>query len=194
SGIATIKSYTAEAHEVQRVMQESEGYRQSNKRAIVLSSAFVPLIRMAIMAGFIVIMVFGGCLAPNGQLNVGVYSVLVFLTQRLLWPLTRLGTTLDLYQRAMASTTRVMNLLQTEIQMEDGHKSLPVAQVRGEVAFEDVSFSYEGEGQEQPVTLRDLTLRVGAGETAAIVGPTGAGKSTVIKLLLRFYDVQEGRI
>lgn len=194
SGIATIKSYTAEAHEVQRVMGESGAYRESNRRAIVLSSAFVPLIRMAIMAGFIVIMVFGGYLALNGQLNVGVYSVLVFLTQRLLWPLTRLGTTLDLYQRAMASTTRVLNLLQTEIQMDDGHKSLPVGQVRGEVAFEDVSFSYEGEGHERPVTLRNLSLHVAAGETAAIVGPTGAGKSTVIKLLLRFYDVQKGRI
>lgn len=191
SGIATIKSYTAEAHEVQRVAEESGAYRESNRRAIVLSSAFVPLIRMAIMAGFIVIMVFGGYLALNGQLNVGVYSVLVFMTQRLLWPLTRLGTTLDLYQRAMASTTRVMNLLYTEKQMEDGDRPLPVEEVRGEVVFEDVCFSYQGDNM---VTLRDLSLRVGAGETAAIVGPTGAGKSTVIKLLLRFYDVQQGSI
>ena len=191
SGIATIKSYTAEAHEVQRISAESARYRESNRSAIVLSSAFVPLIRMAIMAGFIVIMVFGGYLALNGQLNVGVYSVLVFLTQRLLWPLTRLGTTLDLYQRAMASTTRVMNLLRTEEQIVDGQERLPVHDVRGEVVFEDVCFSYEGE---RLITLRDLSLRVGAGETAAIVGPTGAGKSTVIKLLLRFYDVQSGRV
>lgn len=191
SGIATIKSYTAEAHEVHRISAESDAYRQSNRRAIVLSSAFVPLIRMAIMAGFIVIMVFGGFLALNGRLNVGVYSLLVFLTQRLLWPLTRLGTTLDLYQRAMASTTRVLNLLQTEGQLEDGHAPLPTEEVRGEVAFEDVCFSYQGD---HLVTLRDLSFRVRAGETAAIVGPTGAGKSTVIKLLLRFYDVQSGRI
>ena len=191
SGIATIKSYTAEAHEVRRVAVESDAYRESNRSAIVLSSAFVPIIRMAIMAGFIVIMVFGGYLALNGSLNVGVYSVLVFMTQRLLWPLTRLGTTLDLYQRAMASTTRVMNLLHTETQMADGEKRLPVEQVRGEVVFEDVCFSYEGDSL---VTLRDLSLRVAAGETAAIVGPTGAGKSTVIKLLLRFYDVQSGRV
>jgi ATP-binding cassette subfamily B protein len=191
SGIATIKSYTAEAHEVRRISAESEAYRQSNRRAIVLSSAFVPLIRMAIMAGFIVIMVFGGFLALNGRLNVGVYSLLVFLTQRLLWPLTRLGTTLDLYQRAMASTTRVLNLLHTEGRLVDGETPLPVGRVRGDVVLEDVCFSYEGE---RLITLRDLSLRVEAGETAAIVGPTGAGKSTVIKLLLRFYDVQSGRI
>jgi len=191
SGIATIKSYTAESHEVQRIAYESANYRESNRRAIVLSSAFVPLIRMAIMAGFIVIMVFGGFLALNGQLNVGVYSLLVFLTQRLLWPLTRLGTTLDLYQRAMASTTRVMDLLRTEVKIADGQEPMPLEQVRGEVVFEDVCFRYQGE---RMTTLRDLSLTVPPGQTAAIVGPTGAGKSTVIKLLLRFYDVQSGRI
>src|SRR5690606_17327206 len=85
-GIATIKSYTAEQHEVNRIRQESNRYQQANKDAIVLSAAFVPLIRMAIMAGFIAILVFGGQLALSGVLNVGIYSVLIFMTQRLLWP------------------------------------------------------------------------------------------------------------
>jgi ATP-binding cassette, subfamily B, bacterial len=191
SGIATIKSYTAEAHEAERIRQESDGYRQSNRRAIRLSSAFVPLIRMAIMAGFIAIMVFGGYQALSGALNVGVYSLLVFMTQRLLWPLTRLGTTLDLYQRGMASTRRALDLLDTEPEIVSGTVPLPRDTVRGEVAFENVTFCYRGD--ERP-TLRDLSLRVPAGQTAAIVGATGAGKSTVIKLLLRFYDVQRGRV
>lgn len=191
SGIATIKSYTAESHEVERVRIESDHYRESNQEAIALSSAFVPLIRMVIMAGFIVIMVFGGQQALAGEMSVAVYSVLVFLTQRLLWPLTRLGNTLDLYQRAMASTTRVLDLLHTEPEMEDGEISLPVRRVQGEVVFDDVTFCYKGD--DRPV-LKDLSLRVPAGETAAIVGATGAGKSTVVKLLLRFYDVQQGKI
>lgn len=191
SGIATIKSYTAEAHEVERIESESARYRESNEAAIALSSAFVPLIRMVIMGGFIVIMVFGGQMALAGSLSVAVYSVLVFLTQRLLWPLTSLGNTLDLYQRAMASTTRVLNLLHTEPEIESGDVSLPVAQVEGEVTFDDVTFCYKGD--DRPV-LSDLSLHVPAGETAAIVGATGAGKSTVVKLLLRFYDVQQGKI
>lgn len=191
SGIATIKSYTAEMHEVERIRIESDHYRESNEEAIRLSSAFVPLIRMVIMGGFIVIMVFGGQMALAGSLSVAVYSVLVFLTQRLLWPLTRLGNTLDLYQRAMASTTRVLNLLHTEPEIESGDVSLPVAQIRGEVTFDDVTFCYKGD--DRPV-LKDLSVHVPAGETAAIVGATGAGKSTVVKLLLRFYDVQQGRI
>ena len=129
---------------------------------------------------------FGGRLALDGTLNIGAYSVLVFMTQRLLWPLTRLGETFDLYQRAMASTTRILDLLEVEPQIVDGPRRVPVESVRGEVTFEDVHFNY-GNGQH---VVRGLSLHIPAGETAAIVGATGAGKSTVIKLLLRFYDVQ----
>src|SRR5690606_34809946 len=93
SGIATIKSFTAEAHEVEQIAQSSNLYRDYNRRAIRLSAAFVPLIRMAIVFGFIAIMFFGGRLVLNGELNIALYSILVFMTQRLLWPLTRLGET-----------------------------------------------------------------------------------------------------
>ncbi|MDQ7028184.1 MAG: ABC transporter ATP-binding protein, partial [Anaerolineae bacterium] len=89
SGIATIKSYTAENHEVERIRRESNTYQERNRAAILLSSAFSPLIRMLIVSGFIAIMVFGGQLALSGQLNIGLYSILIFMTQRLLWPLTR---------------------------------------------------------------------------------------------------------
>ena len=190
SGIATIKSFTSESHEVERMRAESDIYRQRNKDAIALSSAFSPLIRMVIVAGFIAIMVFGGRLALDGTLNIGAYSVLVFMTQRLLWPLTRLGETFDLYQRAMASTTRILDLLDVEPQIVDGPRRVPVESVRGEVTFEDVHFNY-GNGQH---VVRGLSLHIPAGETAAIVGATGAGKSTVFTLLLRFYDIQRGRV
>ncbi|MDX1663986.1 MAG: ABC transporter ATP-binding protein [Candidatus Promineifilaceae bacterium] len=191
SGIATVKSYTAEAYEAERIREESGRYLETNRQAINLSSAFVPLIRMAIMVGFIAILLLGGRQVIAGELNVGVYSTLVFMTQRLLWPLTRLGDTLDLYQRAMASTHRALDLLQTEPEITSGPLSLPTEQVRGEVLFDDVTFIYRGD--KRPV-LRNLTLHVPAGQTAAIVGATGAGKSTIIKLLLRFYDVQEGQV
>ncbi|RMF02038.1 MAG: ABC transporter ATP-binding protein [Chloroflexi bacterium] len=197
-GIATIKSFTAEAYETGRIAAESRKYQAANRSAIVLSSAFVPLIRMVIVVGFIAILVYGGQMAVRGALNVGAYSVLVFMTQRLLWPLTRLGTMLDLYQRAMASTARVLNLLATEPQIIEGTESLPVAQVRGDVTLHNVDFHYNHSngssgGSTLPV-ITNLSLHIPPGETAAIVGATGAGKSTVIKLLLRFYDVKGGRI
>jgi ATP-binding cassette, subfamily B, bacterial len=197
-GIATIKSFTAESHELNRIEQESEAYRARNRDAIKLSSAFVPVIRMVIVTGFIAILIFGGILVVNGQLNVGIYSVLVFMTQRLLWPLTRLGNTLDLFQRAMASTTRILDLLDTDVQIVDGTKRLPVENVAGEVAFEDVVFQY---GENRPslngrnaTIIRNISLYIPAGETIALVGSTGSGKTTIVKLLLRFYDIQGGRI
>lgn len=189
-GIATVKSFTAEAHEVERIGRESNLYREYNRRAIQLSAAFVPLIRMAIVGGFIAIMYFGGLAVLEGTLNIGLYSIMVFMTQRLLWPLTRMGETFDVYQRAMASTTRILDLLDTEPRIVDGGGMLPVEKVRGEVVFDNVHFTY-ADGQK---VVKGLSLNIPAGDTVAIVGATGAGKSTVVKLLLRFYDVQEGRI
>ncbi len=132
-GITTIKAYVAEDFEIEQVRRESEAYRDANRRAIRLSAAFVPLIRVVILVGFTATLLYGGMEVVDGTLSVGTYSVLVFLTQRLLWPLTRLGETLDQYQRAMASTTRVMNLLDTPFEIHPGDRDLPRAEVRGEV-------------------------------------------------------------
>ena len=189
-GIATIKSFTNEGRETDRIRAESEAYREANRHAIILSAAFVPLIRMVIVSGFIAIMVFGGQLALSGALNIGLYSVMVFMTQRLLWPLTRLGETFDLYQRGMASTKRVLDLLDIEPQIRDGQTVLPRAIVKGDIRFDDVRFAYSN-GVE---VLHGLSIDIPAGHTAAIVGATGAGKSTVVKLLLRLYDVTGGAI
>ncbi|MGF1461550.1 MAG: ABC transporter ATP-binding protein [Leptolyngbyaceae cyanobacterium] len=190
TGILTIKSFTAETYEIERVQEESEAYRRSNRQAIAFSAAYIPLIRILILLGFTATLIFGGFMAVEGQLAVGTYSVLVFLTQRLLWPLTRLGDTLDQYQRAMASTNRVMDLLDTPITLQPGQRRLPVSHVVGDVQFADVSFAYD----DQTPVIRHLTLKIPAGHTVAIVGATGSGKSTLVKLLLRLYEVNTGQI
>ncbi|TVP63939.1 MAG: ABC transporter ATP-binding protein [Nodularia sp. (in: Bacteria)] len=190
SGITTIKSFTAEEYEAGRLEQESIAYRHSNSKAIALSAAFIPLIRMLILISFTSLLLFGGMEAVAGRMSVGAYSVLIFLIQRLLWPLTRLGDTFDLYQRAMASTNRVMNLLDTPFAIHPGNIPLPVDAVRGEVEFHNVSFAY----QDRLPVMENLSLRVTAGNTIAIVGSTGSGKSTLVKLLLRLYEVKSGKI
>src|SRR5690606_3176275 len=189
-GITTIKAYTAEEHENEQVRRESEEYRESNRRAIRVRAAFIPLIRMVILIGFTATLLFGGIEAVQGDLSVGAYSVLVFLTQRLLWPLTRLGETLDQYQRAMASTNRVMGLLDTPFEIHPGSQSLPPASIRGEIEIRNVTFSYAT----GPKVLDDISITVPAGWTVGIVGSTGSGKSTLVKLLLRLYEVEEGTI
>jgi ATP-binding cassette, subfamily B, bacterial len=190
SGITTIKSFTTEAYELERLRQESNAYKQSNRRAISLSAAFIPLIRVLVLFGFLGILLFGGMETVNGKLAVGTYSVLVFLTQRLLWPLTRLGQTLDLYQRAMASTNRIMNLLDTKIAIASGDIPLPIEKVVGAIEFKNVSFAY----RDRPPAIEHFNLDIPAGKTTAIVGSTGSGKSTLVKLILRFYEVRTGSI
>jgi ATP-binding cassette subfamily B protein len=188
-GVATIKAFDTEGFEIGRVEKESNRYRDANRHAIALSSAFSPLIRLVIVVGFGATLVWGGFVTLDGGLAVGTYSVLVFMTQRLLWPLTRLGQTLDLYQRSVASTARVMNLLDTKPALEEGTRELD-RPIRGNVRFEDVDFAYDGR---IPI-LSGFDLTIEAGKTIGIVGSTGAGKSTLINLLLRFYDPQSGRI
>ncbi|ATS18316.1 ABC transporter [Parathermosynechococcus lividus PCC 6715] len=188
TGIQTIKSFTAERYELERLRIDSDAYRQSNRRAIRLSAAYIPLIRFVILFGFTGTLVLGGFAAFNGHLDVGAYSTMVYLIQRLLWPLTRLGETLDQYQRAMASTQRVLNLLETPIAIRTGDRPLDPSRVKGEVAFRDVSFAYAG----RSAVLKHINLTIPAGQTVAIVGSTGSGKSTLVKLLLRFYEVQQG--
>nr|WP_287274381.1 MULTISPECIES: ABC transporter ATP-binding protein [unclassified Okeania] len=190
SGITTIKSFTAENYEVGRITRESEAYKISNRRAITFSAAFVPLIRIIIFIGFVATLLLGGLEAVAGRLAVGTYSVMVFLTQRLLWPLTRLGQTLDLYQRTMASTNRVMNLLDTPINIHPGDKPLSIESVKGELELKNVTFAY----QENFPVVQNISLKIPAGKTIGIVGSTGSGKSTIVKLLLRFYEVQSGEI
>ena len=189
-GITTIKAYAAEAHEVRRVEEESEAYRVANREAIRYSAAFVPLIRVLVLIGFTATLLFGGLSVLAGGLAVGTYSFLVYITQRLLWPLTRLGETLDLFQRAMASTNRVMDLLDTPIEAHPGTGALEPAQVRGAVELQGVTFAYRGRA---PV-LKGFSLSIEPATTVAIVGPTGSGKSTIVKLLLRLYEVNSGSI
>lgn len=188
-GISTIKAFASEEREAARVEADSDHYRSTNRDAIRLSSAFVPLIRMAILAGFTMTLLIGGKMTIDGHLAVGFFSVLVFMTQRLLWPLTRLGETFDLYQRAMASTRRILDLLAVERTILPGELAL-LRPVAGRVDFRGVEFAYAGGA---PV-LRGLELHVPAGETHAVVGVTGAGKSTLVKLLLRLYEPTGGAI
>ncbi|SFM12855.1 ABC transporter ATP-binding protein [Marinobacter zhejiangensis] len=189
-GIATIKSFTAEEREAERLRNSSEAYVTANRQAIRVSSAFIPVIRMAILAGFLATFTVGGMMALEGTLNVGAYGVLVFLTQRLLWPLTGLATVVDLFERAMASTRRILDLLAEPVKVTDTASDTLPHPVSGAVAFNNVSFHYPN----GTAGVDGISLAIPAGHTLALVGTTGSGKSTLIKLLMRFYDPQQGNI
>lgn len=186
-GMATIQAYTAEAFEAEHLREASDEFRIRNTDAIRFAAAITPVIRIAVLAGFVATLLYGGILTLRGEIGVGSYSALVYLTQRLLWPLTRLAQMTDLYNRAMASVNRIMALLDTPAP----HRPTAVlpSDGAGAIRFEKVDFGY---GDERVVD--GVEFDVPAGQTVALVGPTGAGKSTLLKLLLRYLDPDDGTI
>ena len=188
SGILNVKSFTRENKELERITDSSLEVKSANYHAIKLSAAFIPIIRIAILFGFTATLLIGGFLALDGEIKVAMYSVLLFITQRLLWPLTELGDTFDLYQRAMASFRRIYSL-KTEIpEIQDGE--INFEKLENQISLQDVNFSYVKNFN----VLNHVSLTINSGQTTAIVGSTGSGKSTLIKLLLRLYEINSGKI
>ena len=189
-GISTIKSFVTENLESKRVEALSTEYRLKNRHAIMLSSAFVPLVRMGVLSGFLGTMIIGSYLALDGTIAVGSYSVLVFLTQRFLWPFTTLGETVDLFERSMASTKRVLDLLDTEHTIKDNQSAIELENYNQDINFDNIQFYYQ---IDKPL-FENLNFSIKKNTLVGIVGQTGAGKTTIIKLILRFYDSISGSI
>ena len=188
SGILNVKSFTRESKELERIETSSNEVKSANYHAIKLSAAFIPIIRVAILFGFTATLLIGGFLALDGEIKVATYSVLLFITQRLLWPLTELGDTFDLYQRAMASFNRIFSLKNES--SEIGNGNIEFKKLENKIELKDVSFSYVDNFN----VLNNVDLTIETGQTTAIVGSTGSGKSTLIKLLLRLYEINNGSI
>ena len=188
TGILTVKSFNRERKESERITTSSREVKSANYHAIKLSAAFIPIIRIAILFGFTATLLIGGFLALDGEIKVATYSVMLFITQRLLWPLTELGVIFDAYQKAMASFRRIVNLKNTKATIENGSNKL--VNFNDKIQISNLNFEYV---QNFPV-LNDISIDIKKGETSAIVGSTGSGKSTLIKLLLRLYDSTSGEI
>lgn len=193
SGIAVIKSFTAEDFESQRVSQASGTYREANFQAIRWSSVYVPVIRMFIALGFAGTLLLGSywVLFEPGRFTIGGLAFFAMMIQRLLWPVTRLGSIFDEYERARASARRIFGLLDSKPAIQSPVQAETPVSLSGAVRFHQVSFGYGGSSD---LILQDLDLEIPAGSTIGIAGVTGGGKTTLIKLLYRFYDVNQGRI
>ncbi len=189
-GIMTIKSYTSESYELDCLAQESLLYKQDNHRASRVNAAYIPIVRMGVLCGFIMSLVVGGTFALQGTLAISAFGMLVFLTQRFLWPFTEVTKITDMYERSMASARRVFAVLHEQPSIKDGTQTFDLPLIKGALHFDHVSFAYAN-GLE---IFNNLSLEIPAHKTVAFVGTTGSGKSTIIKLLLRLYDNTKGSI
>lgn len=192
SGMMVIQSFTAEAFEKGRVESASVDYQAANRHAIAVSAMYTPLIRMGVVLGFAGVLLVGSywVLSGRGVLTVGELVLFAMMTERLLWPMTRLGTTMDDFERAKASIRRIFTVLDTPSSIQDPVTPATVDRVEGAIEFDAVGFCYPNG---LPI-LNQLGFRVDAGQTIGIAGRTGCGKSTLIKMLMRFYDPAEGRV
>lgn len=189
-GITTIKSYTCQNLESELFIQKSKNYMHANWQMTNIFAAFRPVMRMAIVLGFVATVVIGGWFTCQGKIPLGMYSTLIFLTQRLLWPFTELAEIVNDYRRSRAAANRVLQLLHEPITIVGGSLQLNTHQVQGLIEFKNVTFTYPN----GTCVLSNISFTIQAGKTIAFVGTTGSGKSSIIKLLLRFYEPQQGAI
>ncbi|MFC6756442.1 ABC transporter ATP-binding protein [Halomicroarcula sp. GCM10025894] len=197
SGIQIIKTANTESYEADRVEDSSQDYLDANWDAIGTRITFFPGLRLVSGLGFVVTFVLGGLIvigqAPGFfslELTTGGFVAFIIYTQRFVWPMAQFGQVINMYQRAYASAERVFGLMETPGRLDEATEAPPLSVSDGAVAYDDVTFGY---GEDEPV-LDDVSFTVDGGDTVALVGPTGAGKSTVMKLLLRMYDPDDGAV
>lgn len=208
AGILTVKSFHRESQELTELSELSTQYVAANHNAIRTSSAFTPTVRIFILLGFLTTLLIGGHLCFAGELGVGAYSALIFLTQRLLWPFTMMADVVDQYERAMSSLNRILGLIQHPQYIENklpAKSTLHLPNAPDQLCLHDVSFYYPAPpfATQPPVAhqpdqpkwiLSKINLEARRGQVIGICGETGSGKSTLIKLILRYYEPTTGVI
>lgn len=197
NGIQVIKANNTETHEDERVRDHSYQYFRLDWLALRLNFIYRPGLQALTSISFILTFIVGGVWIIQGtppgpltgSLTTGNLVTFLLLAQRLVNPLAQMGTIVDRYEDAKASTKRILGLMNLPVAIQDDPDAIALEDGEGRVEYDGVSFAYE----DDPV-LSDIDFTVEPGETVGLVGPTGAGKTTILKLLLRFYDVDSGAV
>jgi ATP-binding cassette, subfamily B, multidrug efflux pump len=192
SGMRVVQLFGREADSAARFAELNQEHLEAHRRSITIYAVFFPVVELLTAVAMALLLYYGGLRALGGTITVGVLAAFIQLTRRFFQPLQDLSEKFNLLQSAMASSERVFALLDQPVTVLEPLNPVRLAQpVRGEVRFEGVWFRYSPEG---PWVLRDVSFTASPGQTIALVGHTGAGKTTIVNLLLRFYDPDRGRI
>ncbi len=196
SGVRIVRSFAQEPRHVSRMAALNEANREANMKTVYLNASYFPAVEFLSAIGTAVIILYGGYQALNGQIEVGVVVAFVGYLQTFFDPIQQLSNLYTTYQQGMAALDKIFELLETEPDMVDSPNAIDLGRIDGRVSLENVWFSYiEPAADNEPAwALRDVNLEVPAGSSIALVGETGAGKSTLAKLVARFYDPQEGSV
>jgi ABC-type multidrug transport system fused ATPase/permease subunit len=191
SGVRVVRSFAQEPRHLRRMSRLNEENRQANMATVYLNAAYFPAVELLSAIGTGVILLYGGYLAVEGHIQIGVVVAFVGYLNAFFDPIQQISQLYTTYQQGMAALDKIFELLETEPDMVDKPGALDPGRIRGEIELDGVRFSYGGDAG---MALDGIDLHVPAGQTVALVGETGAGKSTLAKLVARFYDPQEGRV
>jgi ATP-binding cassette subfamily B protein len=190
SGLRVVRGFSREEFEEEKFWSELLKYFEINIKMARLRAFFRPLTSLISGIGVVIIIMFGGTLVINEAISLGNMVTFYFYMARLMGPVRMLGFMTGMFVRAQAAADRVFEIIDAEIDVHDKEDAIELESVEGHLCFTDVWFSYDGEN----MVLKDIDLEVKPGQTVAILGATGSGKSSIISLIPRFYDVSDGII
>jgi ATP-binding cassette subfamily B multidrug efflux pump len=191
TGVRIVRAYNQEEAQKDEFDALNREYLERNMALARTSAIFHPSLSILTGLGLLAVLWFGGQQAIAGEISSGDFVAFIFYLAMLTWPMIALGWVINLFQRGAASMGRINRIMTTAPTVTDPARSVPISRIRGDVEFRDVSFRYPGT---ERWVLRDVSFRIRAGQTVALVGPTGAGKSTIIALLTRRYDATAGSV
>jgi ABC-type multidrug transport system fused ATPase/permease subunit len=190
SGVRVVRAFGQEDRHKSRFAALNDEHRDANMKTVYLNAAYFPAVELLSAVATAAILVYGGNQVIEGAVTIGVLATFVFYLQSFFDPIQSLSQLYTTYQAGMAALDKIFELLDEKPDIGDKPDAIELPRVRGEISFDDVTFSYGGEAP----ALDHVTLLVPPGQTLALVGATGAGKSTLAKLVARFYDPNEGRV
>ena len=192
SGVRVVRAFGQEARHRRRFAELNDAHREANMQTVNLNAAYFPSVELLTAVATAGILLVGGNQVLGGATTIGVLASFVFYLQTFFDPIQSLSQLYTTYQAGMAALDKIFELLDEEPDLGDRPGAVSLPRVRGEIEFEDVTFGYGAD--EDARALSDVSLHVPPGQTVALVGATGAGKSTLAKLVARFYDPTSGRV
>ena len=189
-GIRVVRGFAMEPYEERKFADQCQTYLDTNVEVARVRAFWLPLSSLITTLGSVLILWYGGSQVISGALTIGSFVAFYFYVARFSRPIRMIGFMTASIQRALAAADRVFEIVDAEVEVSDKEDAMELGEVEGRIVFEDVGFSYDGKN----MVLKDINLKAEPGKTIAILGATGSGKSSIINLVPRFYDVSEGRI
>lgn len=190
SGIRVIKSYVREANEINRWKELSREYLKKNMNLVRTQALIMPILLLITGLSIIIVIILGGTKIIDGEMNLGEITAFIVYLGILIWPMIAFGWVINIIQQAEASMKRINKILNEPYEIEDNSETdFSIQDLKGRIEFKNVSFRY---GEHLPEVLSDINININQGETVAIIGHTGSGKTSLINLIPRLYDVTGG--